>query len=448
MLWTGFEIVINAFQAFMMLYFVRRKFHLVRPQLRYALCAGGAITAFLSMYLLGDIPINDTLVFLIPTCYTFLTSDDPWYVKLFWNVALTVIFIGVTDLIINSFLLLPGASEDVIFSETPLRVMILIGGNLALLFVILVLTRKSAYQDSLSIGAMVLFLFLEGLSYATIELVFAIRLQVQACDQLFIIVSICLLISAVLSLALYEMMTRLAEKKRMYEAEAETMRLTRQHYEEVKNIYAYMMAQQHDLAKQYQVIHGMLSAGHSEKSRTYLEQLGQVAVLEEAYITGCVAVDALLTMKKLAMDQNHITFAFQPYPLHELPISESNFCAILSNLLDNAIEATLSQEDQNAMRSVSLCLARSWDIFFISCENTADTTKIRMKGKQLISTKKDSSHHGYGTRNIQTIVDQAQGDYRYRYDAHSFRTDITLPYPIKKKEAESPGQQRDNLEKI
>ena len=39
-IWTIFEIGINAYQAFLMIYFVRHRFHLTKPQIRYAWIAG------------------------------------------------------------------------------------------------------------------------------------------------------------------------------------------------------------------------------------------------------------------------------------------------------------------------------------------------------------------------------------------------------------------------
>lgn len=429
MIWTLFEVSINLFQAFLMIYFVRHKFHLIRPQVRYELMAIAAITAYLSMYLLGDIPISDTFVFLIPMGYTFFVSDDPWYYKLFWHVALTVVFIGMVDLIMNLFLLFPDTSRTQILSETPLRVSFVVSCNLAILIAIFLMTRLHTSQDALSLSATIIFVFLAIVNLVIIEIIYSIRLQVRDYDALFTAASICLLLCSILSLSLFEIMTAIAEKKHRYETEMETMRLTQQHCEEVKGIYSYMIAQQHDLNKQFQVVQGMLSAGHQEESQAFLDQLHQPDALKDEFITGCIAVDALLTMKKLAMDRNHISFVFQPYPLHSLPVSESDFCAILANLLDNAIEAAASSDVNGSERKVFLSLARSWDIFFITCENSADSAKVKQSGDQLISTKKDFSHHGYGTRNIRSIVNRAEGEYHYRYGDHLFHVDIMLPFP-------------------
>ena len=109
------------------------------------------------------------------------------------------------------------------------------------------------------------------------------------------------------------------------------------------------------------------------------------------------------------MDRNQIVFDFQPYPLHELPIAESKFCSIISNLLDNAIEGIARIDDQKSQHTISLKLARSWDIFFISCENDMNPASIHRHGRNFLSSKQNASRHGFGTKNIYSIVDEAKG---------------------------------------
>ena len=74
--WLLFEMGINAYQAAMVIYFVRRRFHIVRTSLVYAWLAGALTWAALSLYLFVDIPITDAIVFLIPLAYALHVSDD------------------------------------------------------------------------------------------------------------------------------------------------------------------------------------------------------------------------------------------------------------------------------------------------------------------------------------------------------------------------------------
>ena len=74
--WLLFEIAVNIYQSFLMIYFVRRRFHLAKPQIRYAILPCIAISSALSVYLFTDVPFLDTFVFFVPLIYTWFASDD------------------------------------------------------------------------------------------------------------------------------------------------------------------------------------------------------------------------------------------------------------------------------------------------------------------------------------------------------------------------------------
>ena len=156
MIWTAFEIAINLFQAALMVYFVRRKFHLAHPELRYAFLTVGVITVFLSLYIFFEIPITDTVVFILPACYAFGVSDEKWYVKVFWSVVLPVVFIGMVQLTMSFFSVFAETSWQQIMEKTPLRISFVISSNIAILIAVFLLTRR-ANQYTLSFGTILIF---------------------------------------------------------------------------------------------------------------------------------------------------------------------------------------------------------------------------------------------------------------------------------------------------
>lgn len=105
---------------------------------------------------------------------------------------------------------------------------------------------------------------------------------------------------------------------------------------------------------------------------------------------------------------------------------------IISNLLDNAIEGIARIDDQKSRHTISLKLARSWDIFFISCENDMNPASIHRHGRNFPSSKQNASRHGFGTKNICSIVDEANGYCKFVQNQSIFRVEITLPYATEK----------------
>lgn len=426
--WMGFEIFINIFQSFLIVYFVWHRFHIVRTDIKYALLTGAAICAYLTLYLFFDMPVIDTFVFIIPLLYTFWAADDKWYMKVFWNIALALVFIGVVNLTINIFLMLTNASFEEIISETPLRVAYVISCNIMILLVVFLMTRLLKRRDTVSLIALIVFFIMVITEFIVIELLYVIRFHVRTDDLLFTAASICMLICATLSLLLFEIMSANTKKQQLYETELKTVKMTQQHYEEMKDMYSYLVSYQHDAKHQFDLVKRMVGGGHANAGKSFFQELSEPPMISCEFITGCIAVDALLTIKKLTMDKNHIDFIFQPYPLQDLPLCESVFCVLLANLIDNAIEANLRLNSENNERRISLKLARSWDMFFITCENTMLPSSIHRDGVRFISSKIDKTLHGFGTAHIKSIVNEASGQCNFIIKESVFRVEIIIPY--------------------
>ena len=152
---------------------------------------------------------------------------------------------------------------------------------------------------------------------------------------------------------------------------------------------------------------------------------------DKMIITGSIAVDALLTAKLLACKQNDIEFRFVQCPLGNLPISEIDFCAIVGNLLDNAIEGVCRIADMQNQKWICLSFNRVWDTFSIHCENNmAIQTVKRHSGGFLTAKESDKVNHGFGIRNIELIVETANGFCTFEAADNVFTANVTLPYPI------------------
>ena len=116
--------------------------------------------------------------------------------------------------------------------------------------------------------------------------------------------------------------------------------------------------------------------------------------------------------------------------LKELNMDIYEFAKILGILLDNAIEACSQVKPSSRERAVTLKLARSWDVFFITCKNPMVPNKIRKSGSNFLSTKVGDgiSGHGFGISNIRKIVDAAKGQCSFTPSSDEFVVEIALPF--------------------
>lgn len=89
---------------------------------------------------------------------------------------------------------------------------------------------------------------------------------------------------------------------------------------------------------------------------------------------------------------------------------------ILSNLLNNAIEACQSCTD----KIIKIKLVKEKEQTVISVVNTFGTMPVLVSGEYQ-TTKENKAEHGIGIRNIKETVDKYGGSYVIRHKDHCFR---------------------------
>lgn len=430
-IWAVFEIGINLLQGFMHTWFIHRMFTVRPEKTRKQIVISSALTAFLfavglSAYLYVDIPVTDSVLFVLVFLYSLYLFEEKWYVKLAWTVIDNIVLVMSATLISVLFISVTGTSWDMLMASTGLRIAFVIMANAFLFGAYYVISRVRWRQDRLSLPSLVLFLGLAISLLICQEMQYSILVW-EGVPQKPVSITI-IFISAITGglLALYAMLSSQAEKRAVMETQANAAALTRKHYNEIKSMYQGMLQQQHDMKHQINALEEMIAEGNLTESTNYLIQLRQTA-LPLRYATGCVSVDALLSAKTVAMRQNGIIFEYTAYPLNELPIEETLFCALVGNLLENAIEGVQRIHDPAIPKQVHLRFARSRDVFFISCRNTVAPDTVRQRGEAFLSSKR-RGQQGLGIPSIRNTVQSAGGNCSFGIDGEWFTAEIELPY--------------------
>lgn len=128
------------------------------------------------------------------------------------------------------------------------------------------------------------------------------------------------------------------------------------------------------------------------------------------------------------MREKGIGLVYSPYPLAELPIAAADFCAVVGNLLDNAIEGVSRIKDPAEPPVIRLSFSRSWDMFYIYCENPCAPESIAIDSGRFLSAKRaEPGLHGIGLASIQSIAARAEGRAEFAAENGVFRAKIVLP---------------------
>ena len=182
----------------------------------------------------------------------------------------------------------------------------------------------------------------------------------------------------------------------------------------------------HDMQAHFIVLQHYLESENYEKAKAYLgdmrsHQPAQQMVFKD---TGNDLVNAIIS-DILGRSQKKLLFQIEGMLPEEFSMTEYDICTLFSNLFSNAREACERLKIQEPR--VSMQVIEDGKNCLIVLQNPIEW-KVKTDAHGFVSSKKDRSLHGYGTRNIWKVVKQYSGKIDYLITDCSFRVEITLPY--------------------
>lgn len=156
----------------------------------------------------------------------------------------------------------------------------------------------------------------------------------------------------------------------------------------------------------------------------YLKQL--CTTVEESIKivdVGNPVLNAVINQKYRLAQKKGISILFYVNDLSNLWLEEQDIVILLSNLLDNAIEAS---ERLDGERIIRLKLIREKKEIVLSVQNRVDEP-VQTESPFLPTRKKDVYRHGIGLRNVQRVLDKYQGSGRKRCEDGWFYYTAIIP---------------------
>ena len=137
--------------------------------------------------------------------------------------------------------------------------------------------------------------------------------------------------------------------------------------------------------------------------------------------TGNFCVDKLIESKVKSMKKFNIKFTFINKLSTPLDLNNLDLCIIIGNTLDNAIEACCKIPD-NKSRYIEFCIGSSNDCFNITISNSVNSTV----STNFKTTKPNKKLHGFGIKNIKSILKNYRGSFESNQDNNKFTVNIKL----------------------
>lgn len=180
----------------------------------------------------------------------------------------------------------------------------------------------------------------------------------------------------------------------------------------------------HDMLNHYGILEYLIENENKEESLEYLRSLR--AVFESTsnyYKTGNYIADAVINQVINKNKQYNIQFNMQIYIPPVIQMEPMDLGAILSNLLDNAIEAV--REIENNSRKININIHPHNEKLLIDISNSVMDNPIK-DGVLIRRQKEHYNEHGYGMKSIQYVVDKYSGYMSYKCENSIFNITILL----------------------
>lgn len=219
----------------------------------------------------------------------------------------------------------------------------------------------------------------------------------------------------------YEMERELARLK------AEQAELLERDYTALNRAYAANAKLFHDFHNHIGVLRQLLAHQKYDEAQGYLDKLqAPIREMVDTVWTADETVDYLINSKMQTAAEAGVSFTARvEFPRHT-NIESADMCAILGNLLDNALEAA-RQVAQKEQRSIELTIRRINQMLVIKVENTYSGRTVSENGR-LKTTKTDGGLHGWGLKSAKTAAEKYDGMVRTSCGERTFRAVVTLSY--------------------
>lgn len=196
------------------------------------------------------------------------------------------------------------------------------------------------------------------------------------------------------------------------------------YYEEIEKNQQTVRKLRHDMKNHLNIIGMLIADEKTPEAKNYLTELNQeFAVTAKSYCSNEV-VNAVLNSKEQSAAEAQICCEFQIDLAEDPQMEDIDLCALLSNTLDNAIEACRKiPEASERFLSVK---ARCQKGFFSYKVVNSKANEVTEENGCFITSKKDAGLHGIGLKNVKQIAAKYEGYVEVSYDEHSFTVVVMI----------------------
>ena len=247
-------------------------------------------------------------------------------------------------------------------------------------------------------------------------------LQFGRIMQGYILISLSLLLLLLLFYVMFYLMAASLNRNDHLRQENMFLSMQQAQYENLRTAISETREARHDMRHHLNALQILAERGKWKALTDYLAEAA--AAVPDVSLNFCenTAADAVASHYAVLYKKNGIPFSIELDLPQTLPIPEIDFCLVLSNLLENALDASL-HTDCMRQRIHAQAYLHSDRIILLTVKNTFDGT-ISEKDGLFQSSKRAGD--GIGTQSIRRIAEKSGGNCRFTYDNGLFCANIML----------------------
>lgn len=239
--------------------------------------------------------------------------------------------------------------------------------------------------------------------------------------QIYIVLSLILLVILVLFYSMFLLMANSLNRNARLQQANHFLLLQQTRYDSLRTAIEEARQARHDMRHHFLQLSALAEQGDIEKIRTYLA--GATSKIPNLTVPFCEnqAADSVVGYYCALAGRAQIPFSAQIDLPARIPVDEIDMCLVLSNLLENALEASLRMESGRYIRVEVSC--HFTHLLLIQVENAFAGTLQETNGIFRSSKRPDD---GIGIQSVRRIAEKNGGDCSFTHEAGVFTARIML----------------------
>ncbi len=222
---------------------------------------------------------------------------------------------------------------------------------------------------------------------------------------------------------LFDRIAKLYKEKR----ESEFIRQQNEYYVNqltvTEDLYETSKEMRHNIKNHLLTVLSYVENSKNDEARKYISDIIDFYQNKTEFVhTGYPPIDGLLNYKLQSAFENGIKISAKTSLPSDLSLSSFDLTVILGNLIDNALEAAMSV-NENRFIDFKMDYSKGMMIIQISNPYSCD---VKMENGKIITSKKDKVNHGLGLKSVNEVLERYNGMTKIEADGNIFTITAAL----------------------